>query len=173
MTQNRARVSRILHVYNTRTPDTKAILDVAQTYPQEWAEVEERLVENNTKDYKSDNYIHYQRYYELECKMYLRKGDVITFEKITGSGSDANQTKEYGFIVIGEIKVEADFSKIEESTFDDSGVGTEPDETNYDVYGHLIDVPQENLFKIAAVMVLFTLIPLYYGNKEYRKRIGK
>ena len=135
MTQNRARVSRILHVYNTRTPDAKAILDVSQTYPQEWAEVEERLVENNTKDYKSDNYIHYQRYYELECKMYLRKGDVITFEKITGSGSDANQTKEYGFIVIGEIKVEADFSKIEESTFDDSGVGTEPDETNYDVYG--------------------------------------
>ena len=135
MTQNRARVSRILHVYNTRTPDAKEILDVSQTYPQEWAEVEERLVENNTKDYKSDNYIHYQRYYELECKMYLRKGDVITFEKITGSGSDANQTKEYGFIVIGEIKVEADFSKIEEPTFDDSGVGTEPDETNYDVYG--------------------------------------
>ena len=40
----------------------------------------------------------------------------------------------------------------------------------YDVYGHLIDVPQENLFGIAAIMVLITLIPLYFGNKEYRKR---
>ena len=43
----------------------------------------------------------------------------------------------------------------------------------YDVYGHIIDVPQENLFGIAGIMVLLTLIPLYFGAKEYRKRIGK
>ena len=43
----------------------------------------------------------------------------------------------------------------------------------YDVYGHLIDVPQENLFGIAGIMVLLTLVPLYFGAKEYRKRIGK
>jgi len=42
----------------------------------------------------------------------------------------------------------------------------------YDVYGHLIDVPQENLFGIAGVMVLLTLIPLYFGSREYRKRVG-
>jgi hypothetical protein len=42
----------------------------------------------------------------------------------------------------------------------------------YDIYGHLIDVPQENLFGIAGIMVLLTLIPLYFGGKEYRKRIG-
>ena len=41
----------------------------------------------------------------------------------------------------------------------------------YDVYGHLIDVPQENLFSIAAVMVLLTLVPLYFGSKLYRKRM--
>lgn len=42
----------------------------------------------------------------------------------------------------------------------------------YDVYGHLIDVPQENLFGIAAVMVLLTLVPLYFAGKEYQKRVG-
>jgi hypothetical protein len=41
----------------------------------------------------------------------------------------------------------------------------------YDVYGHIIDVPQENLFGIAAVMVLLTMIPLYFGAKAYRKRM--
>ena len=43
----------------------------------------------------------------------------------------------------------------------------------YDVYGHVIDVPQENLFGIAGIMVLLALIPLYFGSKAYRKRIGK
>lgn len=43
----------------------------------------------------------------------------------------------------------------------------------YDVYGHVIDVPQENLFLIAGIMVLITLIPLYFAAKEYRKRVGK
>ncbi len=135
MTQDRARVSRKVYVHNTRTLDEQIELDVAKTYPNEWAEVEDRLVENNTKDFKSSNYAHYQRYYELECEMSLRKGDILAFEKITGSGSDVNQTKEYGFLIIGEIKIEADPDGIEESTFNDNGVGTEPDDTNYDVYG--------------------------------------
>ena len=43
----------------------------------------------------------------------------------------------------------------------------------YDLYGHLIDVPQENLFGIAGIMVLLTLIPLYFAAKEYKKRLGK
>ncbi|MBR4953176.1 MAG: MFS transporter [Oscillospiraceae bacterium] len=43
----------------------------------------------------------------------------------------------------------------------------------YDVYGHIIDVPQENLFLIAGILVLLTLIPLYFAAKEYKKRIGK
>ena len=49
-----------------------------------------------------------------------------------------------------------------------------PQETlRYDVYGHVIDVPQENLFLIAGCMVVFTFIPLYYAAKEYKKRVGK
>ena len=43
----------------------------------------------------------------------------------------------------------------------------------YDVYGHVIDVPQENLFLIASGMVLLTLIPLYFAAKEYNKRVKK
>lgn len=45
-------------------------------------------------------------------------------------------------------------------------------DVKYDVYGHVIDVPQENLFLIAGIMVLVTLIPLYFAAKEYRRRIG-
>lgn len=43
----------------------------------------------------------------------------------------------------------------------------------YDVYGHVIDVPQENLFLIAGFMVLLTLIPLFFAAKEYNKRVRK
>ena len=43
----------------------------------------------------------------------------------------------------------------------------------YDVYGHVIDVPQENLFLIAGFMVLITLVPLYFAAKEYKKRVGQ
>lgn len=43
----------------------------------------------------------------------------------------------------------------------------------YDIYNHVIDVPQENLFLIAGFMVLLTLIPLYFAAKEYNKRTGK
>ncbi len=43
----------------------------------------------------------------------------------------------------------------------------------YDVYGHIIDVPQENLFFIAGCMVLITLIPLYFAGKEYKKRYAE
>ena len=42
----------------------------------------------------------------------------------------------------------------------------------YDVYGHVIDVPQENLFLIAGFMVLVTLIPLYFAAREYYKRVN-
>lgn len=43
----------------------------------------------------------------------------------------------------------------------------------YDVYGHVIDVPQENLFLIAGFMVLITLVPLYFAAKEYKKRVSQ
>ena len=50
---------------------------------------------------------------------------------------------------------------------------TPQSEPKYDIYGHIIDVPQENLFMIAGFLVLLTLIPLYFAEKEYKKRVGK
>lgn len=47
---------------------------------------------------------------------------------------------------------------------------TPQDQLRYDVYGHVIDVPQENLFLIAGFMVLLTLIPLYFAAKEHKRR---
>ena len=41
----------------------------------------------------------------------------------------------------------------------------------YDDYGHLIEVPQENLFLWAAIIVLFTFIPLIFASKAYYKRV--
>ena len=42
----------------------------------------------------------------------------------------------------------------------------------YDAYHHVIDVPQENLFLIAGILVLITLIPLYFAAKAYRSGSG-
>ncbi len=42
----------------------------------------------------------------------------------------------------------------------------------FDDYGLPIDVPQENLFLIAGIMVLLTLIPLYFAAREHKKRGG-
>ena len=44
-------------------------------------------------------------------------------------------------------------------------------EPKYDTYGHLIEVPQENLFLFAGIMVIFTLIPLFFASKAYKNRI--
>ena len=41
-----------------------------------------------------------------------------------------------------------------------------------DSYGNIIDVPQENLFLIAGIIVALTLIPLFFASKEYKKRIA-
>lgn len=48
---------------------------------------------------------------------------------------------------------------------------TPQQEVRYDVYGHVIDVPQENLFLIAGFMVLLTFVPLYFAAKAYKKRV--
>ena len=44
-------------------------------------------------------------------------------------------------------------------------------EPKYDTYGHLIEVPQENLFLFAGILVIFTLIPLFFASKAYKNRI--
>ena len=50
---------------------------------------------------------------------------------------------------------------------------TPQDVLRYDIYGHVIDVPQENLFLIAGFMVMITLIPLFFASRAYYKRVGK
>ena len=49
--------------------------------------------------------------------------------------------------------------------------GTPQDQALRDVYGNPIDVPQENLFLYAGVMVLLTFIPLFFAWREYDRRI--
>ena len=49
--------------------------------------------------------------------------------------------------------------------------GTPQDQAPVDVYGNPIDVPQENLFLYAGLMVLLTFIPLFFAWREYDKRI--
>ena len=44
-------------------------------------------------------------------------------------------------------------------------------EPKYDTYGHLIEVSQENLFLFAGILVIFTLIPLFFASKAYKNRI--
>ena len=41
----------------------------------------------------------------------------------------------------------------------------------YDVYGHIIDVPQENLFLFACILVLLSFIPLFFASRYYFRRI--
>ena len=96
--------------------------DVRELYPTEWAANNGGATEND--------YAHYQQYYDLTFETYLRKGDVLTF------------TRPYdkvckGMQVIGEILVEVTPNNYEDGITnpDDTGIGTEPDDTNYDVYG--------------------------------------
>jgi len=50
--------------------------------------------------------------------------------------------------------------------------GTPQDQALRDVYGNPIDVPQENLFLYAGVLVLLTFIPLFFAWREYARRIA-
>lgn len=74
----------------------------------------------------SDNYAHHQRFFELTCEMDLKNGDVLKFSR-PSSGK--------GLLIIGDIKVEVIPDAVITPEFNDNGVGTEPDDTDYDVYG--------------------------------------
>lgn len=96
--------------------------DLRELYPEEWTA--------NNGGATATDYVHYQQYYELTFDTYLRKGDVLTF------------TRPYdkvckGMQVIGEILIEVIPNDYEGGITnpEDTGIGTEPDDTNYDVYG--------------------------------------
>ena len=97
-------------------------INVSEIYPEEYAS----MVSAHNID--GVNYAHHQRYYEVSCELYLRKGDQIRFTKPTNNSNK-------GMLVIGDIKVEAIPGAYEQNEFVDNGIGTEPDDTNYDVYG--------------------------------------
>ena len=103
----------------------KAAVDVSEQCSEQW--------NANYVQYHTDanNYVNHQYYYEVKHEMYLKKGESIWIEKTT-EGSTAN--REYGWYIIGDIKVEVVPGAYDEP-FEDNGVGTEPDDTNYDFFG--------------------------------------
>ncbi len=98
------------------------LLDIAEIYPEEYASM--------VYAYHPDvnNYIHHQRYYEVSCEVYLRKGDRVTITKVQNNSNK-------GMLVIGDVKVEVIPGAYEVNNFVDDGVGTAPDDTNYDAFG--------------------------------------
>ena len=97
-------------------------LDENGNFKPEWTE-------NYTWTSSSD-YLHYPTWFEVEQEYYLYKGDVIGFEK---SNPKVNGISDYygGNITIGEVTIEI---VPEEVPFQDNGIGTEPDDTDYDVF---------------------------------------
>ena len=97
-------------------------LDEDGQYKPEWTE--------NYTWASSSDYLHYPTWFEVEQEYYLYKGDVIGFEK---SNPKVNGISDYygGNITIGEVTIEI---VPEEVPFEDNGIGTEPDDTDYDVF---------------------------------------
>lgn len=74
------------------------------------------------------DYAHYNSYYEIKYEAYLRHGDQITIAK-SSNGK--------GGLIVGEVKIEVVPGEYEVEVTNpyDTGVGTEPDDTNYDIFG--------------------------------------
>lgn len=96
--------------------------DIRELYPTEWTV--------NNGGATETEYSHYQQYYELTFDTYLRNGDVLAFSRPYDKTCKGMQ-------VIGEILVEVIPNDYEGGVTnpEDTGIGTEPDDSNYDVYG--------------------------------------
>ena len=92
-------------------------------------QIKPEWTENYTWSSSSD-YLHYPTWFEVEQEYFLYKGDVIGFEKCNFT---VNGIDDYygGNITIGEVTIEI---VPEEVPFEDNGIGTEPDDTDYDVF---------------------------------------
>ena len=73
------------------------------------------------------DYVRYFPFFELQFEVYLKYGDKLCFDRAVAS--------EKGSIGFDDIKVEVVPGDYEGVNPADSGVGTAPDDTNYDVYG--------------------------------------
>ena len=123
-------VNVVLGVYHHRGDATIDNKNTIQFNLNENGTVKSEWNENYTWTDKN-NYTHYPTWFEVKTEMNLLKGDVIGFEK---SNPKVDGVSDFygGCITIGEVLVEVDSTAAE---FVDDGVGTEPDDTNYDVYG--------------------------------------
>ncbi len=123
-------VNVVLGVYHHRGDVTIDNKNTIQFNLNENGTVKSEWNENYTWTDKN-NYTHYPTWFEVKTEMNLLKGDVIGFEK---SNPKVDGVSDFygGCITIGEVLVEVDSTAAE---FVDDGVGTEPDDTDYDVYG--------------------------------------
>lgn len=97
-------------------------LSPSVVYPEDF----KKLVTDTHID--ANNYVHHQQYFEVSAELYLRNGDRVGFLKPTGGTSQ-------GTLVVDDIKIEVVPGVFEQNDFVDDGIGTEPDNTNYDVFG--------------------------------------
>lgn len=123
-------VNAVLGVYHYRGETTLDNKNTIQFNLDENGAISSEWSENYTWT-DMNNYIHYSRWFEVKTELNLLKGDVIGFEK---ANPKVNGVSDFykGCVTLGEITIEVAPTVNE---FEDDGVGTEPDDTNYDVYG--------------------------------------
>ena len=123
-------VNAVLGVYHYRGTTALNEKNTIQFNLDENGVISSEWSENYTWTDKN-NYIHYPTWFEVKTELNLLKGDIIGFEKANPK-VDGVSDFYGGCMTIGEVTVEIDPTANE---FADDGVGTEPDNTNYDVYG--------------------------------------
>ena len=123
-------VNAVLGVYHYRGDETLDNKNTIQFNVDENGAVKSEWTENYTWTDKN-NYSHYPTWFEVKTEMNLLKGDVIGFEKANPKVDGVSDFYK-GCVTLGEITIEIDPTANE---FKDDGVGTEPDDTDYDVYG--------------------------------------
>lgn len=123
-------VNAVLGVYHYRGTTALNEKNTIQFNLDENGVISSEWSENYTWTDKN-NYIHYPTWFEVKTELNLLKGDIIGFEKANPK-VDGVSDFYGGCMTIGEVTVEIDPTANE---FADDGVGTEPDDTNYDVYG--------------------------------------
>lgn len=97
--------------------------NISTLYPEEWDA-------NNSASVSATDYAHHQQYYTVTAEIYLRNGDQLAFSK-------PKNASKLGMLVIGEVQVEIVPNAFEpdvELPYD-MGIGTEPDDTDYDIFG--------------------------------------
>ena len=122
-------VNSVLGVYHYRGEETIDNKNTIQFNLDENGALLPEWSENYTWTDKN-NYTHYPTWFEVKTELNLLKGDIIGFEKANPK-VDGVSDFYGGNITIGEILIEVDPTANE---FKDDGIGTDPDDTDYDVF---------------------------------------